>query len=193
MLIGLTGGAGCGKSTVMGIFASLGWRCVDADALCHEAYADPDCQLPALFKARWGAEVLDAAGRPDRRAIAGIVFKDAAELEWLESAVHPEILRRARARCELFKGEDFIFDAPLLFEAGWQSLFKKVICVWCDPAVQRSRLLARGWDDGEIARRLGRQMPQDRKLELSDYGIVNSSSLEILELQCSAVSNLIKA
>jgi len=192
MLIGLTGGAGCGKSAAMKVFASLGWRTLDADALCHEAYSDSACPLAGLFKARWGEGVLDAAGRPDRRVIAGIVFKDPSELAWLESATHPEILRRAMAVCERLGDVPAIFDAPLLFEAGWKGLFEKVVSVWCEPGIQRARLLARGWSSQEIERRLARQMSQDKKLELADFGIINSFSLEILERQCERISNLIK-
>ena len=193
MLIGLTGGAGSGKSTVMKIFASWGWGVLDADAICHEAYAEPNGRLAKAMEARWGSKVLDSDARPDRRAIAEIVFDDAAELAWLEAAVHPEILRRATERRASFGDRPVLFDAPLLFEAGWRSLFESVIAVWCDPSVQRERLLARGWDDREIGRRLARQMNQDRKLELADFGLINSSSMRILEEQCSIIANLIKA
>ena len=191
MLIGLTGSAGCGKSTALGVFGSLGWRTLDADALCHEIYSEAGSAFAQKVEARWGRSAIDGAGRPDRKAIAALAFREKSELEWLGATLHPEIQRRALASYEASGGKATIFDVPLLFESAWQGLFKAVICVWCEASIQRSRLLERGWDSARIEACLAAQMPSDKKLELADYGLVNNSSLEALKLQCETLSQTI--
>lgn len=191
MLVGLTGAPGCGKSTVLKIFGALGWRTLDADAICHSIYEEPEGWLGRTLAERWGAGVIGAEGRPDRAAIAKIVFSDRGELEWLNSILHPEIERRALKSLE---GAECpaIFDAPLLFEAGWQKVFKCVVAVWTSPATQMERLLKRGWSRDEALRRIASQLPAERKLEMADCGIVNDCPMETLRRQCEILDGQIK-
>ena len=191
MLIGLTGPAGCGKSAALKIFSSLGWLALDADAICHKIYASSMGGFIDSLLERWGAAALGPDGCPDRQAIAQIVFSDKAEREWLNSVLHPEIQRRALSEYAANGFKPCIFDVPLLYESSWQDRFKKVIAVYAEPHVQRSRLLARGWSAGEIDRRLSVQQSGVKTLEMADYGLINNSSLDSLKRQCEAVSKLI--
>ncbi|MEM4248572.1 MAG: dephospho-CoA kinase, partial [Candidatus Nanoarchaeia archaeon] len=116
MLIGLTGGIGCGKSTALVIFSKLGWQTIDADSICRQIYENNESNIKEILKKRWGEKVLTADGFIARKAIAEIVFVDKKELEWLNSIMHPEIIKRAR-NLQAKSKMPVIFDAPLLYEA----------------------------------------------------------------------------
>src|SRR5688572_22565289 len=99
--LGIVGGIGSGKSLVAHTMENLGGRLINADKLGHEALEQPD--IKGRLVARWGNDVLDNAGRADRKKIGRIVFADPRELKALEGLVFPYIEKRileeiARAR-----------------------------------------------------------------------------------------------
>jgi len=85
MLLGLTGGYCAGKNAVASILEGQGWTCIDVDRLGHEAM---ELARDAIA-ARFGAGILDAEGRLDKRALARILFADPAALRDQEAIVHP--------------------------------------------------------------------------------------------------------
>ena len=82
MILGLTGGMGCGKSTTARLFVELGYRLIDSDALVkNEILADP--AVIELAMGRWGKSVLNQSGELDRRRLADIVFARQKEVAGL--------------------------------------------------------------------------------------------------------------
>ncbi len=193
-LIGLTGGPGCGKSAVLKIFASFAsWRVFDADEICHELYAEKNSPFAERIAARWGRDFLLKDGTPDRAKIAGMVFGRKEELAWLNSLVHPEIMRRVERGIDACGCTDHVMlDAPLLFEAGWNRFADSVVAVWSSPEVQMERLLARGWTREHAGARIAAQMSASEKLERADYGIINNASPAVLETQCAELEKKLK-
>ena len=135
-LIGLTGGPGCGKSAVLKIFETFAsWRVFDADRICHEIYAEKNSAVAELIAARWGRDLIGADGTPDRVKIAQKVFGCENERAWLNSLMHPEIMRRIELGIDRCDCASFVMiDAPLLFESGWDKSVELVIAVWSSPA-----------------------------------------------------------
>lgn len=191
MIAGLTGGIGCGKSSVLRIFAEMGWTTIDADKICRDFYDNKDPRLLASLRGLW-PELIDADNVIDKRKIADIVFKDAAQLEKLNSILHPLIKEEADKLIALNKGKDIIFDVPLLFEKGWEDLFDVVIAVWIDQETQSARLSARGMTKADIARRIANQMSAQEKLERADFGIINRLGFDALREQCEKLEKLIR-
>lgn len=182
MFIALTGGIGCGKSLVLAEFAKLGFQTSDADRICHEFYRT-DEGLRALT-ARWGETILDGAGELDRRKLGNIVFRDPAELEFLENLVRPWLKKRLEELHRETRSTDIMVEVPLLFEKDLAGGFDRTIAVWSDFAVRRKRLAARGWDHAECSRRERLQWDPARKLAAADLGLINQGSLELLSAQC---------
>src|SRR5471032_2979316 len=119
--IGIVGGIGSGKSVVADAMQKLGGHLIAADPLGHEALRQPD--IKAKLVDRWGKDILDAQGNPDRKKIGHIVFADANELRTLEALVFPFIEKRiieeiagARARGDV---QFIILDAAIMIETGW--------------------------------------------------------------------------
>ncbi|MCK5844717.1 MAG: dephospho-CoA kinase [Victivallales bacterium] len=189
MFVGLTGGMGCGKSAVCDIFARLNWMVLDADKLCHSLYDSGEERFRELLMERWGNSILDGDGTNlDRRGIASIVFNSSEEREWLNSIIHPIVLQKALAIKASNPGRDYIFGVPLLFEANWEEKFDAIISVWTEDPTRKRRLCGRGMTRDEIAGRDSAQISPERKMEMSDYALINNGDLRNLKAQCEILS-----
>jgi len=110
LILGLTGGYCAGKSTAAAILRSAGWAIVDVDALGHRALELSAAAVADLL----GQRVLDASGKPDRRAIGAIVFADPELLDRYEALVHPAMNALAAAAVATAGGKVCV-DAALLY------------------------------------------------------------------------------
>lgn len=168
----------------------MGCYIIDSDKICHELYTKRDF-LNILIK-RWGNLII-TEGSINRKKVADIVFKDNTELEWLNNIIHPEILKYAVEIIENSKKEIVLFDIPLLFELKLENFFKATITVWTNIKTQYERIKTKNnWSNKEIALRLNAQLSPDIKLEKAVYGIINTGSLDFLEIQCKKIFLKIK-
>lgn len=182
MKVGLTGGIGCGKTTVVGFFREAGWRTLELDRVVAECLS-VDVELQAALRARWGDAVFTQAGEVDRRAIGRRVFLDAAELSWLEQLVHPRVRMYWQGAVAAAPGADWLVEIPLLFEKRLESAFDLTVCVCSPPKVVDVRMAARNYSAQEVERRRQRQMPLDEKMRRAEHVITNAGSLQFLNDQ----------
>jgi dephospho-CoA kinase len=180
MVIGLTGGIGCGKSTAAACFAELGFQVVDADRLARQVLESHVCV--SRLRERWGAACLDAQGVPDRKWIGAKVFADPAERAFLESVTHPEVARLRREATADPK-HDYVVEIPLLFEKDLAAGFAAVVVVACSDDVRRARLRARGLSDDEISARIASQLSLVEKVKRADAVIWNDGEPVFLHEQ----------
>jgi dephospho-CoA kinase len=186
LIIGLTGGMGCGKSTAAAFFAEQGFRRLDADRVVREELLTAPEVIMAI-RDRFGPGVLDAEGRVARDRLAGVVFNDPAALDWLEKLLHPRLRARWKALIDAAHGEKFIVEVPLLFENGMENWFDFTVCVSTDSTLQLQRLEQRGIPPELARQRLARQWPLTRKCELADFVLHNDGSPEFLREQVNAL------
>jgi dephospho-CoA kinase len=184
MVIGLTGGIGCGKSAAAACFAELGFNVVDADQLARQVLESASCV--SQLRARWGDACLGAEGRPNRRWIAAKVFDDPAELAFLEGLTHPEVARLRQAAV-LETKRHHVVEIPLLFEKNLTMGFEFVVCVACSEETRRSRLLEKGLTDEDISHRIASQMPLSEKVKRSDIVFWNDGEPGFLRAQVAAL------
>jgi dephospho-CoA kinase len=188
--IGLTGGIASGKSSVGRLLAARGLPVLDADLYAREALAPGSAGARQVLE-RYGQRVRAPGtdGSVDRAALARIVFADAAERQWLEQLVHPQV--RDRFEAELARLEAtpaVVLMIPLLFEAGLEALCSEVWLVDCDEQQQLQRLMARDGLERQDARaRLAAQWPLARKRKLADAVIDNQGRPEQLAAQLDTV------
>jgi len=176
-LIGLSGGIGSGKSTVSGFLRDLGARVIDADEGAR-AVVEPGTPGFDTVVAEFGPEVV-SDGRLDRQRLAGIVFNDKQALERLNAITHPlvrewTVARLAEAAAD--GAEIAVHDIPLLFENGYDPLFRSTILVWVPEALQLERLLARGMPEADARARIASQLPIDEKRSRATFVIDNSGT-----------------
>ena len=187
LIVGLTGGMGCGKSTVAALFAELGFRRLDADQVVREELlVEPE--IVAAVRARFGGSVLDPEGRVDRARLGELVFADDAALAWLEQLLHPRLQARWEQIYAAARGEKFIVEVPLLFEKQLQNRFDFTVCVTTSSELQLRRLEQRGVPPGIARQRLAKQLPLARKCELADFVILNDGTLDFLREQVSELA-----
>jgi dephospho-CoA kinase len=180
MVIGLTGGIGCGKSTAAACFAGLGFVVIDADQLARQVLESHVCV--SRLKERWGVACLDAEGRPDRKWIAAKVFADADERAFLESVTHPEVAR-LRREATADASVDYVVEIPLLFEKELTAGFSTILVVACSDDVRRVRLRGRGLSDEEISARVASQLSLVEKVKRADVVLWNDGEPGFLREQ----------
>ncbi len=180
-VVGLAGGVASGKSTVAAMFARLGATVIDADVIAREMLTRPE--VVRRVREAWGEAVLDAQGLPDRRKLAEVVFKDAAELKRLTSWTHPLTIAEMRARLDRAAADPttplIVIDAPLLLEGPSHAWCDAIIFVEAGAGLRRTRAQkARGWAEGELDRREALQAPLDEKRRRADAVVRNDGAEE---------------
>jgi dephospho-CoA kinase len=184
MVIGLTGGIGCGKSAAAACFARRGFQVIDADALAREVLTSAAC-VDQLVR-RWGQACLTGEGSPDRAWIAAKVFADPVERAFLESITHPEVARR-RASAVADRSRHHVVEIPLLFEKNLAAEFDAVVCVSSSEPVRFLRLERRGLSPAAAQARMDSQDPLAEKVKKSDYVLFNDGDLDFLDAQVAAL------
>ena len=181
LVLGVTGAAGSGKSTVTHMLALLGAQTIDADALVRWAYND--AAFRAKVVGRFGVGILDVHGGIDRGKLAEIVFQNTESLADLERLVHPAVLDQMAESIETYRAEPdrepvLALEVPLLFEAGAEAMVDRVLTVTAGEETRTRRLAQRGWDAKRIAAVDRSQMPLAEKVSRADYIIDADGSLE---------------
>lgn len=187
LIVGLTGGMGCGKSTAAALFADHGFTRLDADQVVRDVLLRRDDVIAAV-RERCGEGVIGADGQIDRARLGNVVFADDEALRWLEGLLHPALLRHWEAVYAAARDTRFIVEVPLLFEKGLENRFDFTVCVTTSSALQLRRLEQRGVPPGIARQRLAKQLPLARKCELADFVLLNDGSLEFLSEQVSELA-----
>jgi len=183
--VGLTGGIGCGKSTVAAMMSELGCHVLNADKMAHALIAPGE---PAYEEVRrqFGPNVLAADGSIDRARLAAVVFADAAKLASLNAIVHPRVLRELDRELERLSRIDphgvAVVEAALLIESGYDQRLARLVLVTCSREQQLERLTSpafgRAMSREQAEKRIAAQMPLQEKRKLAHDEIDCSGSLE---------------
>jgi dephospho-CoA kinase len=192
--IGLTGGIGCGKSTVANMLAARGATVIDADAISRSLTA-PGGRAMASIAQTFGPQMVDDQGAMDRQAMRNMVFQNPLAKQQLEAIIHPLVsqITAEQTQAALQTGRRvLVFDVPLLVESGerWRKQVDRVIVVDCDAQTQRQRVMARsGLVAEEIDRIMALQASRSQRLACADLVIFNQGlSLTELEAQVAQLA-----
>ena len=171
--VGITGGIGCGKSTVVTEFSRLGVHAFVADSVAATYYDDTSflAQIRDLF----GDSVFRPDGSADKRIIASRVFSDAALLRSLNALVHPRVMADFDTFCRQHRDEQYVlFESAILYDYGFDRMMDKVVCVYLDLAERVARLRERDRvGEDQILARVANQMPAEEAMMRADYVILN--------------------
>ena len=188
MRAGVTGNYASGKGTVCEIFRQFGAIHVDTDIIAREVTAKDSPGLNMIADL-FGTEFLLPNGELDRRKLGRTVFNDHEKLVRLTDVLNPLILERT---LYLSKDESRIFmiNAPVLFEAGFDTYMDIIIVVSTpiDSSINRG-MLRDGLSLEEITSRLNNQISLNEKIKAADYVIDNSGSIEQTRIQAEAIWN----
>lgn len=182
ILVGLTGGVACGKSSVARLFQDCGAVLIDADILARAVVEPGKPAFKAIVKA-FGRKILSPDGTLNRTALGKIVFASPAKLKKLSAIVHPRVAREQTRMTRAIADQEpqavIIYDAPVLIEASAHERMDKLLVVSADERTQIKRLCNRNHlSKAEALRRIKSQMPLTKKAALADYVIDGTLSYE---------------
>lgn len=189
-VVGLTGGIGSGKSTVLAMLAARGAEVLDADEIVREIQRPGEDAYNEIVEA-FGDGVVAADGTLDRAALAKIVFTDSEKRAKLNEITHPKVGARFAERLAALRETDkiVVLDIPLLgaSNSGSERFADTVVVVTASETVRLERLEERGMDREDAAARIAAQIGDDERLKLADHVLTNDGSLAELEKQVDAL------
>jgi dephospho-CoA kinase len=179
--IGLTGGIGCGKTTVADQFAARGASVIDTDQIAHALTAPNGAAMPALIE-EFGADYATPDGALDRAKMRALVFADPGARTRLEAILHPRIREATAAAALLANGPYVIFVVPLLIESGtWRERVTRVLAIDCPEEVQVARVMARnGLPESQVRAIMAAQVTRAERQAAADDIILNDDGLDAL-------------
>lgn len=186
--IGLTGGIGCGKSTVAHLFAELGATIIDTDAFSHALTQPGAAGFNAIIH-RFGPSYLQADGTLDRGKLRALIFSDAAAKQALESILHPLIRAEVVAAIHACQAPYAVIVVPLLFETGnYLPLIQRSLVVDCAEASQIARTTARsGLSEAAVRAIMAQQLARTARLARADDIISNENGVDTLRARVAAL------
>jgi dephospho-CoA kinase len=182
---GLTGGIGCGKSTVAAMMSDLGCHVLNADKMAHALIA-PGKPAYEEIRRQFGPTILASDGSIDRARLAAIVFADADKLASLNAIVHPRVLAELDSELERISRTDphgvAVVEAALLIESRYHERLDRLILVTCTREQQLERLtnptFGRAMSREQAEQRIAAQIPLEEKRKLAHDEIDCSGSLD---------------
>lgn len=186
--IGLTGGIGCGKTTVANMFAALGASVIDTDEIAHSLTAPHGAAMPAILD-EFGAAFATPDGALDRAAMRALVYSDSTARRRLEAILHPRIRAAAYAAATIATGSYVIFVVPLLIESGtWSERVERILAIDCPEELQVARVMARnGMTEQQVRAIMATQVTRAQRLAAADDVVVNDDGLEALGPQIASL------
>lgn len=179
--IGLTGGIGCGKSTVAKYFAELGITVIDADAISR-LLTVPGSEVHNKIVDKFGTEVLKPNGELNRRYLRDQIFQNAEAKQWLESLLHPIILQEMLTQADAAKSPYCVLVIPLLLECDLQDIVDLVLVVDAPEDMQIQRGMERDKiTKTEVEAIMATQVSRKQRLAAADDVIVNNGSASELK------------
>jgi dephospho-CoA kinase len=179
--IGITGNIGGGKTTVSKIFEVLGVPVFYADDAAKKVMVDDPILIDALKKA-FGAEAYFNDGALNRKHIASIVFNNEAELNKLNSIVHPAVFRAFDAWVGQVGNAPYVMkEAALLFESSSYKMCDYSVMVTAPLALRLERVMQRdSLTRDEVESRNARQFSEEKKTLLANYVIRNDDTQMVI-------------
>ena len=183
MFIGVTGGVGAGKSTILQILEDkYNAHIIMADDVARELMIKGKASYRAIVK-EFGDDILREDGEIDRQKLAEIVFQDEEKLNKLNSIVHPLVRKAIVKEQKQVNKKDperlVVLEAALLIEAGYKEILDELWGVIVQKEIRIQRLMdSRGYTREKSESIIANQLSDEEFREHCDFIIDNSGTLE---------------
>lgn len=183
MIIGITGGTGCGKTTALNVIREMGGIVIDCDAVYHDLLKTDKALLGAI-EDRFPGTVEE--GSLNRKKLGSIVFADPAALQDLNAITHSAICGAVKQRLTPPPALAAI-DAIALLESGLAELCNLTIAITAPETLRIPRLMARDGISAEYAAaRIHSQKPASYFQKNCDYVLENDGTESQFQEKCLA-------
>jgi len=181
--IALTGGIGCGKTTVCKLFSQQNIPVIDTDIIAHDLVRPGKVALLEICD-YFGAGILLNDGSLDRKALAGKVFNNKKNRLHLESILHPKIKQSLLLKLNQLTSCYVIIAIPLLIETNQQADYDRVLVIDCDEQQQIDRTIVRDKRSLEEVKSIMKsQVSRQQRVAAADDIIDNTQNINNLKLQ----------
>lgn len=183
-VIGITGGVGAGKSTVLSILQEeFRAEIILTDLVSHELMM-PGTDCYKKLAAELGTEVLAEDGTFDKKKLGNLIFNDKAMSSLVNSIVHPAVREEVQKRIEASSSELIVVESALLIEAGFRPLCDEIWYVYVSTQERVKRLYEqRGYSEVKSYSIIYNQLSHEQFKRNSDRLIDNGSSREYTRRQ----------
>ena len=188
-IIGLTGGIGSGKSTVLKFFKELGAATYIADVEAKKLM-NSDEELIQQIKNLFGEEAY-INSELNRKYIASIAFKDSKILDKLNKLIHPKVRSNFNEFVKKSTSKVIIYEAAILFESGSAELCDYIITVTANLEDKMQRIINRdGISKAQILERMKHQIADDFRIKNSDF-VIENTNLKATKAQVKTIYDII--
>jgi dephospho-CoA kinase len=190
IIVGITGGIGTGKSVVTTILSTMGYPVYDSDSEAKNIMLREPQVIRELQQA-FGDDLFDN-GQLNRQRLAGEVFSNANRLQQLNNIVHPAVKNHFRRWVQTQSGSPIVFlESAILFESGFDNETGKIVLITTPEEIRIQRVMERDQCTREqIRQRIAQQWPEERKVKLTDFIIVNDGKQPLLRQTEQMISEL---
>ncbi len=172
MKVGLTGGIGCGKTTVLRLFRQLGVPCFEADAHAADYYEEPD--FLDEIRVQVSPDVFLPTGEIDKQALAQLVFRRRDKLAALCAVVHPRVMSDFERWTAMQTAPYVMLESAILFEYRLERFVQSTVAVYVEKEERLARLMQRDHTSrAAIEARMRNQWSAEEKMDRADYVVLN--------------------
>ena len=184
LIIGLTGGIGCGKSAASQLFSELGIDVIDTDVISQRLTQPTGLAIPLIQK-EFGKDFITTDNALDRSKMRQLVFSNEDARLRLENILHPLILQETLLHIEHSHSSYIILVVPLLLENDeYRTLVQRILVIDCDEEQQLRRTMSRSQlSEQQVRSIMAAQVSRQFRLQNADDVIVNNQDLAHLRTQ----------
>lgn len=190
--VGLTGNIGSGKSTVAELFKSIGIAVFHADNEAKIILNSPS--IVEQLVNEFGNRIIHPTSKQiDRKILASIIFNEQESLKFVNELIHSQVRERWNNWAALQHSSFVIEEAAILFESGHAKAFDRIILVTAPLELRIKRVMDRdNMDRDKVLERIKNQWPEEEKLAISDYIIINNGVVELRPQVIAVYESLLK-
>ena len=179
-IVGLTGGIGSGKSTVLKQFEDLGINTYSADKVAKKLINSNEDIIESI-KSLFGDNIYDN-NILDTIKLSKIVFQDSHKLESLNSIIHPAVAKDFKSFIKINHGEYIVKEVAIIFETNTEDNYDKIILVRAPIEDRIKRVVLRdNITKDDVIRRVNNQIDDSTIIDKCDYIIDNNNLKELKE------------
>ena len=177
-IIGLTGGIGSGKSTVLELFKILGVKTYSADVSAKKL-VNTDPYLINLIKSSFGENIYDK-GQLNSKKLSDIVFEDKEKLKLLNSIIHPAVAKDFKLFLNSNNEDYIVKEAAIIFETKSENNYDKIILIQSPLEIRIERVINRdNISREEVMKRINNQLDENLIIDKCDYVISNENKEDL--------------
>lgn len=184
LVIGLTGGIGCGKSLASQYFSELGICVIDTDVIARTITQSNGRAIPKI-KNDFGISYLTKNGALDREKMRQLIFSDKNARLRLEKILHPIILSETIQQIACAHSAYVVVVIPLLFETkDYDTIVHRILVIDCDEQQQISRVMARSnLSEQQVKSIMATQVSRKERLQRAHDIITNNQDTDYLKTE----------